>query len=147
MAVETWDFGTLSHLLAIMHPADRAAISRKYGLAQPEFLVSWVRTLAYVRNICAHHARLWNHPLVIQPKIPGRGIVPKLNQLSLYNACATRVYAAAAIAQFLLEVIQPTSGWKERLKALWTGFPKVPGLQPGLVTGFMPSWMSWPLWQ
>jgi abortive infection bacteriophage resistance protein len=147
IAVETWDFGILSHLFEIAHPADRVRISRKYGIPDPEMLVSWMRTLTYVRNICAHHSRLWNHPLVLQPKIPALGLIPELNQLSLYTPCANRVYASAAIAQHLISVINPASSWKERLKALWGAFPKAPGITPALATGFMPSWTSWALWQ
>ncbi|TXC63007.1 Abi family protein [Sphingosinicella ginsenosidimutans] len=56
MAVETWDFGALSHLIEMAHPSDRVAISRKYGLSNSEVLSSWVKTLSYVRNVCAHHS-------------------------------------------------------------------------------------------
>lgn len=64
MAVETWEFGMLSHLIEMAHPSDRQSISGRFGLADSETLASWIRCLAYVRNVCAHHGRLWNHPLV-----------------------------------------------------------------------------------
>jgi abortive infection bacteriophage resistance protein len=145
MAVETWEFGALSHLVGMAHPSDRMAISRKYALADSQLLSSWIRTLAYVRNVCAHHSRLWNHPLVSQPMLPKTGDVPLLEHLRTYGFTQTRVYSSAAIAQYFLRVINPNSSWKERLKDHWTRFPAVPGLSPAQA-GFMPAWRTNTLW-
>jgi abortive infection bacteriophage resistance protein len=145
MAVETWEFGSLSHLVEMAHPSDRAKISRKYGIANPELLSSWIKTLSYVRNVCAHHGRLWNHPLVSQPMLPKATEVPLLLHIGVYNATQTRIYAAAAIAQFFLRVINPNSRWKERLNLLWNDFPAIPGINPSHA-GFMPAWRTQALW-
>lgn len=145
MAVETWEFGSLSHLVELAHPADRVRISRKYGLARPEVLSSWIRTLSYVRNVCAHHARLWNHPLVNQPMLPRPGEVPLVEHIRTYGPTQTRVYAAAAIAQHFLRIVNPNSSWKDRLKTLLAGFPAVPGLS-ATQAGFMPAWRTNALW-
>lgn len=145
MAVETWEFGSLSHLVEMAHPSDRIQLSRKYGLARPELLSSWIKTLSYVRNVTAHHGRLWNHPLVSQPMLPRAGEVPLLEHMRTYGSTQTRVYGAAAVAQHFLRVINPNSLWKERLKDLWDAFPQVPGLSPAQA-GFMPAWRTQPLW-
>jgi abortive infection bacteriophage resistance protein len=146
MAVETWEFGALSHLVEMAHPSDRMRISRKYGLPRPELLVSWIRTLSYVRNVCAHHSRLWNHPLVAVPRLPGAGEVPLLEHVGTYNFTHTRIYSAAAVAQYFLRIINPNSQWKERLKRLWDDFPAVPGLSPAQA-GFMPAWRTNLIWR
>ena len=145
MAVETWDFGTLSHLVDILHPSDRVAISRKYAISKPEMLTSWMRAISGVRNICAHHGRLWNHPLVDQPAVPTKADMPHLAHLGTYIATQTRIYGVAAICAHLLGVIQPTSQWKARMSTLWNDFPQIPGIHP-VQAGFMPSWRTWPLW-
>jgi abortive infection bacteriophage resistance protein len=145
MAVETWEFGSLSHLVELAHPSDRMRISRQYGIPRPELLSSWIRTLSYVRNVCAHHSRLWNHPLVNQPMLPRAGEVPLVEHIRTYGPTQTRVYAAAALAQHFLRIINPNSSWKDRLKSLWNGFPSVPGLSPAHA-GFMPAWRTQPLW-
>lgn len=31
---------------------------------------TWLRSLNYLRNVCAHHSRLWNRNIVDQPKLP-----------------------------------------------------------------------------
>ena len=68
IAVELLDFGSLSIFLSGMRSVDQYQIASQYGIPRPDLLVSWVRTLSFVRNVCAHHARLWNKLLVIQPK-------------------------------------------------------------------------------
>lgn len=145
MAVETWDFGTLSHLADILHPGDRVAVSRKYAIPKPEMLASWMRAISGVRNICAHHGRLWNHPLVDQPAVPTKAEMPHLAHLGTYTATQTRIYGVAAICAHLLGVIQPASQWRSRMRALWSSFPQVAGINP-VQAGFMPSWRTWPLW-
>lgn len=145
MAVETWDFGALSHLIEMAHPSDRAAIALKYGIGNPELLTSWIKTLSYVRNVCAHHSRLWNHPLVAQPKLPKGNEAPLMSHITAYANSSTRVYAAAAIAQHFLRVVNPSSSWKARLVQLWAGFPLIGGVSPGQA-GFFPRWQANLLW-
>lgn len=145
MAVETWEFGMLSHLVEISHPSDRQAISGRFGLSDSEVMTSWIRCLAYVRNVCAHHSRLWNHPLVIQPKVPKANQAPLVAHIANYQASRTRVYAAASIAQHFMRIINPNSQWADRLKQHWAAFPSVPALGPA-DAGFMPAWQTQPLW-
>jgi abortive infection bacteriophage resistance protein len=146
MAVELWDFGSLSHLLALMHPTDQQRIAQKYRLPNPPMLTNWIKALAYVRNVCAHHDRLWNLALVIQPKTPSALDMPLLAHFGRHNLSKTRVYSIAAIAQHFLERINPTSSWKDRLKNHWTTFPHGPGLSPSQA-GFLQNWQAEGLWR
>lgn len=68
-AVEIMSFGSLSKLYASLREDDQAEVAGNFGLHR-RILVSWLHTLVYVRNICAHHARLWNRELAIAPKAP-----------------------------------------------------------------------------
>jgi abortive infection bacteriophage resistance protein len=45
-----------------------------FGVNEPEFH-SWLNSLRYIRNICAHHNRLWNIQLSIKPRIPGTQVI------------------------------------------------------------------------
>lgn len=146
MAVETWDFGALSQLVNMAHPSDRAVMSRKYDLSDPQVLTSWIRALSHVRNVCAHHSRLWNHPLVSQPKVPKGNDAPLVQHISTYGMTATRIYAAAAVAQHFLRIVHPNSSWKTRLIDHWNRFPVIPGVNAGQA-GFLPTWRSHQLWQ
>lgn len=47
----------------------RRAIAAAYGVDE-QVLASWLRHLSLVRNICAHHSRLWNRDFTITPTLP-----------------------------------------------------------------------------
>lgn len=146
MAVETWDFGTLSHLFELAYPSDRKSIAAQYGVADPEVFLSWLRCLSTVRNICAHHGRLWNEPLVNQPKLPKRNAIPDLAHIQPGSQAHTRLYAAAAIVQFLLRTITPMSQWRARLDSCLTQLAMVKGISLAQ-TGFATGWKAEPLWR
>ncbi|WP_218118031.1 Abi family protein [Pelistega sp. MC2] len=44
-------------------------MAKNLGL-NAEILESWLKALNSIRNICAHHSRLWNRKLGIAIKIP-----------------------------------------------------------------------------
>ena len=144
-AVELWDFGSLSVFLEGMKYKDKRKISEKFNIARPELLPTWVRTLSFVRNICAHHSRLWNKPLIAQPKPPKMGEIPLLEHLIGDEFALQRPYAAAAITIYLLKQINPTSRWSNRCKEVVQGFPEGPGISVGQI-GFPVGWETLELW-
>ena len=76
VACEVWDFGTLSTLFGGMREAEQDAIAARYGIQNGRVFASWLRSLNYLRNVCAHHSRLWNRNIVDQPRLPGSAEVP-----------------------------------------------------------------------
>lgn len=60
IASEVWGFGTLSHLFGGMREAEQDAIAERYGIGNERVFASWLRSLNYLRNVCAHHSRLRN---------------------------------------------------------------------------------------
>lgn len=146
MAVELWDFGMLSHFLSGMRYQDQTTLAAKYGLPRPELLTGWVRSLNFVRNVCAHHSRLWNRPLVDQPPLPKRREVPLLDHLVADQHLQKRFYAAAAILRYLLHYINPTSSWANRLAQLIGTLPAAPGISQRHM-GLPANWTQLPLWQ
>ncbi len=144
MAVEAWDFGTLSWLLEIAHPNDRAAIAKRYSLL-PNTLVSWIKTLAFVRNTSAHHSRLWNAGIVNQPLVPKPFEAPSLVHIGSDLERRTRVYGAATVASYFVRRINPGSSWPARMKAHWHAFPGMPFAGP-VQGGFLPGWEAEAIW-
>lgn len=144
MAVEAWDFGTLSWLLEMAHPNDRTAIAKRYGLL-PNTLVSWIKTLAFVRNISAHHARLWNAGIINQPLVPKPFEAPLIVHIGNVLERRTRVYGAAAIACFFVKQINPGTSWGRRMKTQWQAYPGMPFANPAQ-GGFLPGWDGEAIW-
>ncbi|MEQ1771172.1 MAG: Abi family protein [Devosia sp.] len=145
IAVELLDFGPLSMLLSGMKWVDVDAIARSCGAVNREVLASWIRSLSVVRNVCAHHSRLWNKPLVDQPRLPPPGSVQLLNHVSSSPFGAKRLYAACAVARYLLLKVNPRTEWSTRLKDHLATFPTNQYISPKTM-GFPEGWESLPLW-
>ncbi|MBP5565848.1 MAG: Abi family protein, partial [Lachnospiraceae bacterium] len=64
--VEIFSFGTLSKFYKNLNNIDKKNISLQFGVGYT-FLESWIESLSYVRNICAHYGRLYNAKI---PKTP-----------------------------------------------------------------------------
>ncbi|MDF9776171.1 abortive infection bacteriophage resistance protein [Pseudomonas baetica] len=118
VACEVWDFGTLSTLYAGMSEADQDAISQKYGITNGRVFASWLRSLNYLRNVCAHHSRLWNRNIVDQPKLPPAEQAPTLSAFHDDAYRRARPFMLLCITQHLMKFINPLSSWGKRLKAL-----------------------------
>jgi abortive infection bacteriophage resistance protein len=146
IATELWDFGMLSRFYAGMAYKDRKAIAAEYGLLDPDILEAWLRAINFLRNVCAHHNRLWNRALVHQAAFPAAGAIPMLDHLVGNNHKQTRLYGTAAAIRFLLLKINPATTWPARLKVLLDNFPTAPHIQVQQ-TGFEPGWHTLPLWQ
>ncbi|RUR04154.1 Abi family protein [Legionella sp. km772] len=68
--LEELSLGELSHLFkGLAKDKDKKIIASGFDLFAP-LLESWLHTLTVIRNICAHHARLWNRELGIKPAYP-----------------------------------------------------------------------------
>ena len=140
---ELMSFGTLSRMCNGMLRPDQRAIALRYGI-QSRVLVSWMHHLAYVRNLCAHHARLWDRVWSIKPELPrGRNW-----SLPLVRDNA-RLFSTLLILNYLM-VRCPTVGsyaerWRARVEGLFNEIPAVPNAADLL--GLTVEWMSHPLWR
>jgi abortive infection bacteriophage resistance protein len=151
VGVEVWNFGMLSAFYSGLTYKLRRDIAAQIGIADPQLLASWLRTLNFVRNVCAHHSRLWNKRLVEQPRLKSaNGIPPELRHLlvplqgNFRRLPAERVYGAIAVAQFLLRSISPRSHWAQRLRDLLATMPRAFGIE---LMGFPSNWQTLPLWR
>jgi abortive infection bacteriophage resistance protein len=67
VAVELISFGNLSKLFGIMKHEDQRQIAKEYYSISAKYAKSWLSTLSYTRNLCAHYARLYNRNLTTSP--------------------------------------------------------------------------------
>ncbi|MDE7313299.1 MAG: Abi family protein [Eubacterium sp.] len=66
--VEILSFGTLSKFYKNMKNPDKKQVASTYGIGYTYF-ESWIESIAYVRNLCAHYSRLYNAKLTKTPKL------------------------------------------------------------------------------
>lgn len=66
--VEVFSFGTLSKFYKNMKNPDKKAIAKTFDIGYT-YLESWIESISYVRNICAHYGRLYNAKLSKTPTL------------------------------------------------------------------------------
>lgn len=146
VACEVWDFGTLSFLFAGMIPDDKNAIAKKYGVSNGKVFESWLRSLNYLRNVCAHHSRLWNLNIVDQPKLPPISEVSWVAPFMNNTRAKARPFLLLCIVKHLLTVINPSSTWNVRLEKLLIEFPDLEHLSVNLEgMGYVDGIEGWTL--
>lgn len=123
VACEVWDFGTMSTLFGGMHEAEQDAIACQYGVANGRIFATWLRSLNYLRNVCAHHSRLWNRNIVEQPKLPPVSEFPWIATFEKSEHARARCFLLLRLTCHLLRIINPRSSWPERMKAHLRAFP------------------------
>lgn len=109
--------------------------------------VSWMETLVYVRNICAHHSRLWNIILTITPVWPKstrkEWVSRWENKETTSKDKTLKVYAVCCMLAYLLDGINPYHKFKTRLMNLLEDFDKDIDIAQ---MGFPSDWKEEPLW-
>ena len=139
MTMEVTSFGTLSMLYKLLKPSlTKRKIANYYGVSDSVF-ESWLHSIVYVRNICAHHSRLWNKTLRIQPLFP-RKVGGTFISAPVRN---DRLYYVLCIIQYLLLKVNPNTTFPARLKALLAEFPNA----DVSAMGFPKNWEKEAIWQ
>lgn len=139
--LELASFGTLSKLY--YNFADKKVkkqVAHSFNLPQHEVLESWMRSLAALRNHCAHHARLWNRYLNATPQLNVR-----LRGLWITNhqVDSNKLYAILCCIAYWLDAMQRGDGFKDQLTQLLDDYPMV----DTSAMGFPADWQEEPLWK
>lgn len=138
--LEELSLGTVSTLFnAIGRSADKKAIATRFHLPF-DVLASWLHTLTFIRNCCAHHSRLWNRELSIRPALPKEWTIP--NVPSDRPQPKQRLYIVLTMLAYLTDLISPDSQWKNRLATI---MDKQESGYLGLM-GFPPGWKCQEQW-
>lgn len=143
VACEVWDFGATSRLFAGMKEADQHKISNVYGLSNGAILASWLRSISYLRNVCAHHCRLWNRNIVESPKLPPESAFRWISHFtgSEISNIRDRPFYLLCILGQLLTTINPNSLWIERLMNHLETLPEMSIFEMGIKNmGAMDNW-------
>lgn len=150
ISFEVSSFGTISMLYSNLKPVRaKRSIANFYGLNE-KYFESWIHTLVYIRNVCAHHSRLWNKELQISPQKP-RTVNPKSGRpypfpskdwIDTSSVNVKRLYMSISIIGYFLQTVNPHNSFKSKLSALFTTYPSI---NIGAMN-FPSNWQSEPLW-
>lgn len=145
--MEFLDFGALTRLSRLMRKSDQNEVARMHGVANGSLFTGWMQKLNYLRNVCAHHSRLWNRTLTY-PYAKWKS--EQTHEWLAHAATSSprdKVYVSLAIASALVRHIHPESCWPLALRAELQDFPATPHLSPERDMGFPLGWEGLPLWQ
>ena len=125
--VELFSFGTLSKFYKNMKNEDKKAVARQFGVGYTYF-ESWIESIAYVRNVCAHYGRLYNTKLVKTPKL--------YKQHKVDN---NRIFATLLVLKHLL----PNDNlWHDFVQTIKNLVKKYPNVNLRLI-GFPQEWSEY----
>lgn len=140
MTAEVMSLGQLSKWLGnLKYRPDRQAIARPYGIDE-KILVSVAHHLTYVRNICAHHGRLWNKQFTVTMTVPN---APASLKLAMNPVSTRKLYNTLVAIGYLVEIVAPGSGWRRRVIDLLASCD----LASPSDMGFPEGWETKPFWR
>ena len=109
MTFEVMQMGQLSVLYEILGKSvTHKKIASYFGVSET-VLISWLHTLVYVRNISAHHARLWNKKLRIAAKMPHKTLFQWVTPT--VNLTGDNFYSVFCIINYILQTIAPNNNF------------------------------------
>ena len=147
MCLELLTMGELSHLYrGLKNNSDKKRIANFFDV-HPTVFVSWLHTLTYVRNICAHHSRLWNRDLAIEPE---KLLKPVGNWVSKPFENNKRMFYFICVLKYLITRANPGNSLKDKLQNLFKKYPTVPIQYIGIPSdgkGNALDWENEPIWK
>jgi abortive infection bacteriophage resistance protein len=142
MALEVTTLGALSKIYEnLALSPEKKLIAQHFGLGHPFVLESWMKTFSHIRNICAHHSRLWNRPITIIPMMP-----KKLSGTWISSSYLTepqKMFASLCCLRFFLNQISPGNNFNQKVQDLLLLYPKA----NHQAMGFQPNWEKQSLWR
>ena len=139
-ACEVMSFGLLSKWFKnLKHRPDRQAIAKAYNIDE-RVLASFMHHLTHVRNLGAHHCRMWNRRLVFTMTIPKR---PDRVAAFFNHNADRKIYNTLAMLAWLLQRISPGTSWPLRMRRL---IEDCSAVNPADM-GFPEGWKRFDIWR
>jgi abortive infection bacteriophage resistance protein len=113
-------------------------IALHFGTPMPVF-ASWILLLSNLRNLCGHHARVWNKEILMVSHMLKEPMHPWIS----FQTNMRRVYFRICIIKYLLFTVSPNNTFTQKLKSLLAEYPMI----DTRAMGFPDDWQNEPLWQ
>jgi len=134
MSLEVSSFGLLSLLFKNLKLGnEKKMLVSYYGLKDVRILENWMHSFSNIRNICAHHGRLWNRRLTAHIKLPTN---PKNLFIRNNNIIPYKIYASLCCMKYMIDIISPGNTFHIRLKELMRNCPLAQEKEMGFPTNW-----------
>jgi abortive infection bacteriophage resistance protein len=146
MSLEVASFGLLSKIFQNLKKGnEKNEIAKFFGLKRIKDLENWMFCLSNLRNICAHHCRIWNKRLTGLPTLPYNTIQPFLTKEETETIYPNKLYAILCCMAYLLRNINEKSYriFFTDLKKIFKDCP----LKQEKEMGFPENWKQQTIWK
>jgi abortive infection bacteriophage resistance protein len=116
-------FGATARFYAALASPIRTDIARAFGVTTLPVFDSWIQCFVDLRNICAHHDRLFNRRFQKQPQLYKRENVP--------NASAVTLKAQLECLDHVLCNVEGAGDLVNRVQRVINRFPEVQSVEVG----------------
>lgn len=134
MVAEVLPLGSWSMIFANLIDRENQKLICKHFDINYKVMTSWLHALTYLRNLCAHHSKLWNRNFTLKPLVA--------NDYSQQLKKNSRFSAQAAILKIFLDIISPGSDWVKHLRMLISDHPNIDVNK----MGFNEDWIKDSFW-
>lgn len=139
MLTELMSLGTLSWLYSGMRNDDKKPVAAHFNLHYKR-LRDWLHTLTVVRNVCAHHSRLWNRQLSVRPDEQlEREWQPPVTPRN------DRIFYVLLMLRYLMKCDGNGDDWAANMDALLEPICENPEWREAM--GVPENWQEHPLWR
>lgn len=115
-ACEVMSFGLLSRFYTnIKQSSTRKKIAKTYGFSVSN-LASLLLHASYLRNLCAHHSRIWNRAFTITVSLPSSQPSKVVAALNGDPQAERKIYNSLVLLAHITDIVSATPDWKMRLK-------------------------------
>lgn len=142
--LEVASMGTLSKLYKSLNHQlpEKAQIANEMGLNLHSELSSWLEGITYLRNIIAHHSRLWSRSMVKTPVLlnnpSGLWFSDELNSVQI-----KKPFLLISCLVYLCNKVTPGHQIKSKILTLFRDYPKVQIYK----MGFINNWPNTEIWK
>ncbi|KTC76012.1 AbiD phage protein-like protein [Legionella birminghamensis] len=130
MVMQLLTFKEMTFLLRGIKDSSIANNIAAYLDVKNDILFSWSRSISDLRNLCAHHNRIWNRVFGSKPKLPKKAPskwpsnILNSFEFSLYNGNLTTIDPQSSLCYQIVIIwhwmkkINPTSNWMQRFLSI-----------------------------
>ena len=143
--LEVASMGTLSKLYKNLKATlpERSAISNEMGVNSPHIFSGWLETIAFIRNVIAHHSRLWSRTMVKRPSLRLNNPVGVWFNNQPRQGQIDKPFSTISCMVYLCNHLNKTDEMKQKIIKLTNDYPNVPIYK----YGFFNRWQTEPLWE
>lgn len=140
MLVEIMALGVLYNIFNnLKSMSAKKNIATYFGIPLPAFN-SWLLILSNLRNLCGHHARLWNKEIPLTASNPQHHSFPWIDSSKTNSK---RIYYRICIIKYFLFTVSPNNQFTQKLTLLLSENPTI----DICAMGFPLDWKNETLWK